>query len=231
MWQLWRRALFDPRGFFAGERPSRRATAAVFGLIGLSCLAPIPLIFVLIQETADGEVPGSLPALVYAAGDTSIAVPGLFAVVLVSAAGIPLIALGIYWTLYYGLSWPVAGERAPRRTAEMVIWGLLPQTLGNLIVVVLLYLAFPVTGIDTGIGITFPGRVVATARDPQSLWVLVEAIGALSVVWSGWLWIHGLVAVRDCSRRSAAVLVGFVLFLTLLLTPPVSRLAEPLLAS
>lgn len=230
MWQPFRRALFDPAGFFAEERPSRRATAAVFGLVGLSCLAPIPLIFVLIQETADGEIPGSLPALVYAAGDSSIAVPGLFAVILASAAGIPLLALGIYWTPYYGLSCPVAGERAPRRTAEIVVWGLLPQTLGNLFVVALLYATFPVTGIDTGIGITFPGRVVATARDPQSLWVLVEGIGALSVVWSGWLWIHGLVAARDCSRRSAAVIVGIVLALTLVLTPPVGRLAEPLLA-
>lgn len=231
MWSLWRRALFDPAAFFADGEPSRRATAILFGLIGVTSVAPIPLVFVLIEQTAEGEVPGSLPALVYAAGDTSIAVPGIFAVLLASAAAIPLLALAIYGTLLYGLSWPVADAGSPRTTAEMVVWGLLPQTLGNVLVVLLLYLAFPVVGIDTGIGITFPGRVVVTARDPQSLWVLVEALGACSVVWSGWLWMHGLVQVRETSERSAAAVVGIVLALTLLLTPPVARLAQAALTA
>lgn len=230
MWALWRQALFEPEDFFAETEPSRRATAIVFALVGATAIAPVPLIFVLIEQDADGEVPGSLPSLVYAAGDASIAVPGLFAVILATAAVVPLLALGIYGAVFLGLSWPVAGRSERRATATMVIWGLLPQTLGNALVVALLYLAFPVVGLDVGIGITFPGRVVATAPDPRSLWVLVEAVGALSVVWSSWLWIHGLVAVRGISERAAVAIVGLALGLTLLLTPPVSRLLVPLIA-
>jgi hypothetical protein len=231
MWSLWRRALFDPAGFFADADPGRRATALVLGVTGLTCIAPIPLVFVLIERTDEGaNVPGGLPSLVYAAGDTSISVPGLFAALLGLAVATPLIALAIYGGSFHALAWPAANGGRLRDTAIVAIWGLVPQTLGNVLVVALLYLAAPFVGIDTGIGITFPARVVAPAEDPGSLWVLVEAIGALTVAWSAWLWIQGLVVARDCSRRSAAAIVGLLLILTLALTPPVARLLEPLLA-
>lgn len=230
MWSLWRRALLDPADFFADAEPSRRATALVLGMTGLTCIAPIPLVFAMIECTEEcADVPGNLPSLVYAAGDTSIAVSGLFAVILGVTVATPLIALAIYGGCLHALAWPAANDGSLEDTATVAIWGLLPQTLGNVLVLALLYLTVPLVGLETGIGITFPARVVATAEDPRSLWVFVEAIGALTVVWSAWLWVQGLVVARECSRRSAAAIVGLLLYLTLALTPPVARLLEPLL--
>ncbi|GAB3691100.1 hypothetical protein GCM10028857_28130 [Salinarchaeum chitinilyticum] len=220
-----RQALFDPASFFAGDGPSRRVTAAVLGLTGLSVLAPIPLVFVLIERTAtDAGVPGGVPTLVYAAGESSIAVPGYFAVIVGLAVGTPLLALAIYGLLFHGLTWPVADAGSVRETAALVGVGLLPQTLGNLAVVALLYLAYPIAGFDTGIGITFPARVVAPVETARSPWVAVEVFGALTVVWSAWVWMEGLRTVRGLSRRAAALIGGVVLLLTLALTPPLLRM-------
>lgn len=224
MWGLVRRALFDPAGFFTDAEPSRRATALVLGLTGLSCLAPIPLVFALIDRTDTGSgVPEGLPSLVYAAGESSIAIPGYFAVIVGLALGVPVLALAIYGGLLHALSWPAANGGAIRETAMLVSWGLLPQTLGNLLVVALLYAAFPVAGFGTGIGITFPARVVAPVSHARNPWVLVEAVGALTVVWSGWLWMEGLRVRRGTSHRTAALAGGIVLALTLALTPPIAR--------
>jgi len=230
MWQPMRRALVDPAGFFESGGPSRGVTAAVLGLTGLSVLAPIPLVFVLIERTTtEAGVPAGVPQLVYAAGERSIAVPGYFAIIVGLAAGIPLLALVIYGALFQGLTWPVAGTGSIRETAALVSVGLLPQTFGNLAVVALLYLAYPIAGFDTGIGITFPARVVALIGDPRSPWVAVEVFGALTVVWSAWLWMEGLRVVRGVSRRAAALVGGFVLLLTLALTPPCLRMIATVL--
>lgn len=217
--------LVDPGEWFAGERPSRRATAAVLGLTGLSVLAPIPLVFVLIEQTStDAGVPGGVPTLVYAASESSIAVPGYFAVIVGLAGGTPLLALAIYGFLFHGLSWPIADTGSVRETATLVSVGLLPQTLGNLVVVALLYLAYPIAGFDTGIGITFPARVVAPVESAWSPWVAVEVFGALTVVWSAWVWMEGLRTVRGLSRRATSLVGGAVLLLTLALTPPLLRM-------
>lgn len=225
MWVPLRRALFDPAEFFTDAGPGRRAVAAVLGLTGLSVLAPIPLVFVLIEQTStEASVPGGIPTLVYAAGESSIAVPGYFAVIVGLAGGAPLLALAIYGLLFHGLSWPVADTGSVRETATLVSVGLLPQTFGNLAVVALLYLAYPIVGFDTGIGITFPARVVAPVETARSPWVAVEVFGALTVVWSAWVWTEGLRTVRGLSRRAAALIGGAVLLLTLALTPPLLRM-------
>jgi hypothetical protein len=231
MWELWRRALFEPADFFTEAAPSRRATGIVVGLTGLSCLAPIPLVFALIERTdTESGVDQGLPSLVYAAGETSVAVPGYFVVIVALALGVPLLALAIYGGLLHGLSWPAAGGGSLRETAVVVSWGLLPQTLGNLLVVGTLYLAFPLVGFDTGIGITFPARVVAPVSDARNPWAVLEAVGAFTVVWSGWLWMEGLRARRGLSRRAAAAVGGLVLLSTLALTPPVLRALFAILA-
>lgn len=224
MRRLLRRALFEPGAFLESGAATRRRTWLLFGVTTLACLAPVPAVIALLRsEDVPEDVIGSLPAFVYAAGEATVSVPGLYALLVGLTVAVPVIAVGFATPIFHGLSWPAAGDGSLRETAVVAVWGLLPQTIASACSVAVLYAVYAAGVWPIGISVTLPARVVLNQPDPSAGWLLVEAISGVSVLWTGYVWTYGLAAVRDVSPRRAAVAVAIPLLLSVLFTPPGSR--------
>lgn len=227
MWGLLRRALVEPGAVLASGEATPRRTAGVLGATALTCLGPIPLVVALLEsDRVPDQAVGSLPALVYAAGEAAISVPGLYALIVGLTAAIPLVLVAVYATAFHALSWPFAETGTLRATARATVWGLLPQTLGSALAVAVLYAVYALGVWPLGIQVTLPARVALVRPDPGVAWLAFEAIGGLAVVWTGYAWIDGLAAVRGTSRSRAALAVAVPLLVAVVLTPPGVRLVN-----
>lgn len=227
MWRLLRRSLVEPGAVVAGGEATPRRTAAVLGATALACLGPLPVVFALLQsDRVPEDVVGSLPALVYAAGEAAISVPGLYVLFVGLSAAFPLLVVAVYAPAFHVLSWPAATRGSLRETALATTWGLLPQTLGSVLAVVVLYAVYALGVWPLGIQITLPARVALAQPDPGAAWLAFEAVTGLTVVWTGYAWIDALAAVRGTSRDRAALAVALPLLVALVLTPPGVRIVN-----
>lgn len=227
MRSLLRRALVDPGAFLASGEATRRRTWTLLGATALACLGPIPAVIAIVQtDQVPDEAVRSLPALVYAAGGSTVSVPGLYALLVGLAAAMPLLLVAVYAPILHGLSWPAASEGSLRRTAVATAWGLLPQTIGSLASVIALYAVAALGSLPLGIQITLPARVVLAQPDPGIGWLVLEAVGGLAVVWTGYAWVDGLATVRGTSRRRAVLAVALPWLVAAVLTPPGSRIVN-----
>lgn len=232
MWWLLGRALVEPGAVIERGEATPRRTWAVIAATAATCLAPVPVVIALLQsDPVPEEAIGSLPALVYAAGEAAISVPGLYALLVGVAAALPLVLVAIYAPLFHALSWPVANQGSLRGTAVATVWGLLPQTLGSVLSVLALYVVYAAGVWPVGINVTLPARVVLTRRDPSAAWLLLETVGGAAVVWTGYAWTDALAAVRGTTRRRAALAVALPLLVAVALTPPGARLLNWLAAT
>lgn len=227
MWGLLRRSLVDPGEVLASGEATPRRTGAVLGATALTCLGPIPLVIALLQsDRVPDEAVGSLPALVYAAGEAAVSVPGLYGLVVGLTAAMPLLLVAVYAPVFHALSWPAATRGSLRETARATVWGLLPQTAGSALAVAVLYAVYALGVWPVGIQVTLPARVALVRPDPGVAWLAFEAIGGLAVVWTGYAWIDGLAAVRGTSRGRAALAVAVPLLVAVVLTPPGVRIVN-----
>jgi hypothetical protein len=157
--------------------------------------------------------------------------PGMDAIIYVSAAAGALIMTFIIWLIaavvFYLISCLFKGQGSFNRVLEVVGYGYLPQVAGSLITVVAAVIFVP--------GITVPTLTKAALEDPAMIQQVTKAlmhdpammmltqittlISIVFMLWSAHIWIFGMKHARNLSPRDAAICVGvpavlYVLYLT-----------------
>jgi hypothetical protein len=157
--------------------------------------------------------------------------PGMDAIILVSATIGALVMTFVIWLIVAGVFYLISalfkGQGSFNRVLEIVGYGYLPQVAGSLITVVAAVIIMP--------GITVPALTKAALEDPAmieqvtkafmhdpAMMMLTQITTLVSIVfmlWSAHIWIYGMKHARGLSPRDAALCVGvpivlYVLYLT-----------------
>jgi hypothetical protein len=157
--------------------------------------------------------------------------PGMDAIIYVSATVGALVMTFIFWLIaagvFYLISFLFKGQGSFNRVLEVVGYGYLPQVAGSLITVIAAVIFVP--------GITVPTLTKAALEDPAMIQQVTKAfmhdpammmltqittlVSIVFMLWSAHIWIFGMKHARVLSPRDAAICVGvpivlYVLYLT-----------------
>jgi len=178
----------------------------------------IPALIVLagsIIAAANGYLMGELSARMFAG-----VMPGMDAVIYLSAMAGALIGVFIFWVIaagiFYLLSSLFKGQGSFTRVLEFVGYGYLPQIIGSLITLVAAFEYLP--------RVTVPVLSKSALEDPAVIEAAMKAflhdpammeftqVGSLIAIvfmlWSANIWIFGMTHARKLSMRDAAICVG-----------------------
>jgi hypothetical protein len=157
--------------------------------------------------------------------------PGMGAVIILSAMAGALIMTFIFWLIVAGIFYLVSslfkGQGSFNRVLEVVGYGYLPQIAGSLITIVTAFIYIP--------KITVPTLTTAALQDPAMIEQVTKAflhdpammeltqittlVSIVFLLWSAHIWIFGIMHARSLSPRDAAICVGvpivlYVLYMT-----------------
>lgn len=157
--------------------------------------------------------------------------PGMDAIISLSATASALIMTFIFWFIVAGVFYLSSslfkGEGSFNRVLEVVGYGYLPQIAGSIISVVAAIIYIP--------KITVPTLTKAALEDPamieqvtksfmhdpamMQLTQITTLVSIVFLLWSAHIWIFGMKHARGLSPRNAAICVGvpivlYVLYLT-----------------
>lgn len=157
--------------------------------------------------------------------------PGMDAIISLSATASALIMTFIFWFIVAGVFYLSSslfkGEGSFNRVLEVVGYGYLPQIAGSIISVVAAIIYIP--------KITVPTLTKAALEDPAMIEQVTKAfmhdpammqltqittlVSIVFLLWSAHIWIFGMKHARGLSPRNAAICVGvpivlYVLYLT-----------------
>lgn len=157
--------------------------------------------------------------------------PGMDAIIYLSATLGALIGTFIFWLIlagiFYGISAVLKGSGSFNRVLEIVGYGYLPQIIGTLITLIAAVMYIP--------RITVPALSKAALEDPAMMQEATKAfmhdpammeltqittlVSIVFMLWSAHIWIFGMKHARGLSPRDAAICVGvpivlWVLYLT-----------------
>ena len=157
--------------------------------------------------------------------------PGMDAIIYLSATLGALIGTFIFWLIvagiFYGISAVLKGNGSFNRVLEIVGYGYLPQIIGSLITLIAAIMYIP--------KITVPALTKAALEDPalmqeatkafmhdpamMELTQITTLVSIVFMLWSAHIWIFGMKHARGLSPRDAAICVGipivlYVLYLT-----------------
>ena len=189
----------------------------------------IPALIVLsagIVAAITGYLMGGLSAKMMAG-----VMPGLEAVITLSAMAGAFIGTFIFWLvasgIFYVISSLLKGQGSFTRVLEVVGYGYLPQIAGSVITLVAAVLYIP--------RITVPTLSKAALEDPAMIEQVTKAfmhdpammeltqittlVSIVFMLWSAHIWIFGIKHARGLSMRNAAICVGvpivlYILYLT-----------------
>lgn len=235
-----RRMLIRPKAAIEG-RPT--ALAGPLGLVFVLGVVAVGGTLVPALGILDTQMPSILPdspAVSLATGSDAVAIPSVVLEIMVLSLVVPFVLWVLTALLVHVLTWFVAlagairGGRPAvstgyptrsslatrfdgfRRTLVAVGWGYAPQILASLVTAGVL-VSFSLAGPDVlpkAMLLTPAGHTVVKIPKMPAFTLLTHSVGAVSVVWTGYVWVGGLQATRGVSRRTAvAVVVPVSLFL------------------
>ena len=213
-----RRALTQPASFFEAEArdPSLGRPTAVVGLVAAAGLAAtVPTLL---------AVANALPA------GAGIFVVGSFAFGSLSNLFGPFVSWLIVVTALFLGSLVIAHDRDDllaelRDLLALVGWGFAPRVIAPIVGGIVSFV------IVSGTDFSDPqqARQVAQMTTTSSLAIVLYGVNTVTFLWAGWMWTHALANARRISTRNAAVIVGVVVVLELLLNVGVAVLSASLL--
>lgn len=146
--------------------------------------------------------------------------PGIEAIVTISAAVGALIGVFIFWLIWtavvYALSMLFKGQGSFRQTLQVIGYGYLPQVIGTIIsiIVAIEYVPKIVVPHITSAMMQDPAAIQeatkALMQDPAMMEMtqIISIITIIFLLWSANIWIFGLQKARNLSPRDAALCVG-----------------------
>ena len=189
----------------------------------------IPALLILIGgivAAINGYLMGSLSAKMMAE-----LMPGMEAIITLSAVAGALIMTFIFWLIAAGVFYLISslfkGQGSFNRVLEVVGYGYLPQIAGSIITVVaaIVYIPKIVVPTLTKAALEDPAmieQVTKTLMHDPAMMELAQITTLVSIVfllWSANIWIFGVKHARGLSPRNAAICVGvpvvlYVLYMT-----------------
>jgi len=146
--------------------------------------------------------------------------PGMDAIILISAVLGALVGTFIFWAVAAGIFYIIStffkGSGSFNRVLEVVGYGYLPQIIGSLITLVaaIQYLPKITVPVLTKSALDDP-EIIETAmaafmHDPAMLELtqITSLIAIVFMLWSANIWIFGMKHARKLSMRDAAICVG-----------------------
>lgn len=196
-----RSALVSPASFFQREAadPSLRGPVVIVAAVAvIGVLSSIPVM----QATL-----GSMPE-----GASSFGVIGLVIGVVFGMIG-PFIVWLLYALVFYLLSALFDGDGEFRDVFALIGWGFAPRIVSSIVggaVVVVL--------VSQGEFAT-PQQVQQFSQSvlTSPLGVFNRVVSLAMTLWSAWIWVYAVREARDLSKRGAAITVGVVVFVAIVL--------------
>lgn len=196
-----RAALVSPESFFEREAtdPSLRGPVVIVAVVAvIGVLSSLP-----VMQAALGSMPQ---------GATPFGVIGLVVGVVVGMIG-PFVVWLLYALVFYGLSALFEGDGEFRDVFVLIGWGFAPRIVsslvGGLVVVVL---------VSQGDFATPQQAQQLSRRAVTSPLGLFNRVVSLAMtLWSAWIWMYAVREARNLSRRGAAITVGVVVFVAIVL--------------
>lgn len=206
-------ALTQPASFFETEArdPSLRRPAVVVGLVGVAgLLGTIPTILAVFSALPAGA--GIFAAISFAVGSLSSLIGPFVSWLIVGAV------------LFLG-SLVVGGDGEPRDLFALVGWGFAPRVIAPIVGGIVSFV------IVSGTDFSDPqqARQVAQMSTTGSFALVTHGVNTVTFLWAGWMWTHALASARRITTRNAAVIVGLVVVLQLLLNVGLAVLTASLL--
>jgi hypothetical protein len=209
-----REVLTRPEQFFEAEG---RLDDPAVPLLIVSTLAAVSVLSVLpayLWMQSAYPLP-TLESVSLAFGDRSVESSGLSATLI----GAGLLSTFLEWlvhgtALYLG-TLPFASDGSYRDLLVATGWGYLPQIVASLVTLAAVLAATVIapSSVPTRAQITLAGHAVVQSTPPRPLYTAAEVIGAALTVWSGYVWVGAVSAVRGVSRRIGAGVVALLVIL------------------
>jgi hypothetical protein len=207
------RALTQPASFFETESrdPSLRRPAVVVGLVAVAGLVgTIPTILAVADALPAGA--GIFAAISFALGSLSSLVGPFLSWLIVGTA------------LFLG-SLVVSGDGEPRDLFALVGWGFAPRIIAPIVGGIVSFVIISSTDFSD----PQQARQVAQMSTTGAVALVTYGVNTVTFLWAGWMWTHALANARRISTRNAAVIVGVVVAVELLLNVGVAVLSASLL--
>jgi len=214
MWRTLREVLTRPQRFFEAEG---RLDDPVAPLLVVSTLAAVSVLSVLpayLWIRSAYPLP-TLDSVSLSVGGRSVESSGLSATLIGAALLSTFVAWFLHGTALYLGTLPFASEGSFRELLVATGWGYLPQILASAVTLAAVLSATVVApaSAPARAQVTLANHAVVQTAPPHPLYTAAEAIGAALTVWSGYVWLGAVRAVRGVSRR---VGVGVVALLVVL---------------
>lgn len=196
-----REAVASPASFFEHEAadPGLRGPVLVVAALALAgVLSSIPVFLTAANSVAQEAQPFVLAGL------------GIGVII---GAFAPFVVWLIYTLLFYGLSTLFDGSGEFRDLFALVGWGFAPRVLASLVGTVVTLVLLP----ESGFADPQAAQSFANEMTTNPLGIANRIFGLLMTLWAAWIWTHAVAAGRDLSRRDAAITVGVVVGLGVLL--------------
>lgn len=193
--------LISPESFFEREAadPSLRGPVVIVAVVAvIGVLSSLPVM---------QAVLGSMPR-----GATPFGAIGLVIGVVVGIVG-PFVVWLLYALVFYGLSALFDGKGEFRDVFVLIGWGFAPRIVSSI-----------VGGLVVGVLVSQGDFATPQQAQELSRRAVTSPLGLLSRVvslamtlWSAWIWMHAVREARHLSRRTAAITVGIVVFVAIVL--------------
>ena len=205
-------AVARPASFFEAESrdPGIARPAVVVGLIAVAgLLSSIPTVF----AVADALPPeaGFIAAFGFAIGSITTVVG-------------PFVSWVIVATLLFLGSVVADGDGPFRDVFALVGWGFAPRIVVPIVSGLTSF--FLLSGTD--FSDPQQARQLSQMATTGTIGVVTQGVNALMFVWAGWLWTHALANARGIATRTAATIVGAVVFVQILLNVGLTLLSAAL---
>jgi len=205
-------AVTRPASFFETEArdPSLVRPAVVVGLVAVAgLLSSIPTVL----AVADALPPeaGFIAAFGFAIGSITTVIG-------------PFISWVIVVTVLFVGSVLADGDGSFQDVFALVGWGFAPRVIVPIVGGIVSF--FFLSSVD--FSDPQQARQLSQMATTGTIGVVTQGVNALMFVWAGWLWTHALANARGIATRTAATIVGAVVFVQILLNVGLTLLSAAL---
>ena len=206
-------AVTRPASFFETEArdPSLARPAVVVGLVAIAgLLSSIPTVL----AVADALPPeaGFVAAFGFAIGSITTVIG-------------PFVSWVIVVTVLFVGSVLADGDGSFRDVFALVGWGFAPRVVVPIVGGIVSFLFLSSVDFSDPQQARQLGQMATTG----TIGVVTQGVNALMFVWAGWVWTHALANARQLATRTAATIVGAVVFVKILLNVDLTLLSAALI--
>jgi len=206
-------AVTRPASFFETEArdPSLARPAVVVGLVAVAgLLSSVPTVL----AVADALPPeaGFVAAFGFAIGSITTVIG-------------PFVSWVIVVTVLFVGSVLADGDGSFRDVFALVGWGFAPRVVVPIVGGIVSFLFLSSVDFSDPQQARQLGQMATTG----TIGVVTQGVNALMFVWAGWVWTHALANARQLATRTAATIVGAVVFVQILLNVGLTLLSAALI--